>query len=70
QHVCAVARALGIRTVLLHPLASLLSAYGIGVAPQTWDRQRDAGRLSLPGKPLSLPEPVRTAFAELEAEGR
>ena len=36
QHVCAVARALGIRTILLHPLASLLSAFGIGMAPQTW----------------------------------
>ncbi|HME72599.1 MAG TPA: hydantoinase/oxoprolinase family protein, partial [Myxococcota bacterium] len=70
QHVCAVARALGIRTILLHPLASLLSAYGIGVAPQTWDRQRDAGRFLLPAAPLPLPEPVCTAFAELEAEGR
>jgi len=70
QHVCAVARGLGIRTILLHPLASLLSAYGIGVAPQAWDRQRDAGRLPLPEASLPLPESVRTAFAELEAEGR
>jgi 5-oxoprolinase (ATP-hydrolysing) len=70
QHVCAVARALGIRTILLHPLASLLSAYGIGVAPQTWDRQRDAGRLLLPAAPLALPESVQRAFTELEAEGR
>jgi 5-oxoprolinase (ATP-hydrolysing) len=70
QHVCAVARALGVRTILLHPLASLLSAYGIGVAPQAWDRQRDAGRLHLPVAPAALPEPVRAAFAELEREGR
>src|SRR5690606_28561338 len=36
QHVCQVARALGIRTVLLHPLAGLLSAVGIGTAAPSW----------------------------------
>ncbi|MBI1901598.1 MAG: hydantoinase B/oxoprolinase family protein [Planctomycetia bacterium] len=33
QHACAVARELGMRQVLLHPDAGLLSAYGIGMAP-------------------------------------
>ncbi|MCP5060781.1 MAG: 5-oxoprolinase [bacterium] len=47
QHVCAVARRLGIERVLLHPLAGVLSAYGIGVAELVCDRQRDAGRLPL-----------------------
>ena len=32
QHACAVAEALGMRRVLLHPLAGVLSAYGIGLA--------------------------------------
>jgi 5-oxoprolinase (ATP-hydrolysing) len=32
QHACAVARELGIRQILLHPHAGLLSAYGIGLA--------------------------------------
>ncbi len=32
QHACQVADALGIRSVLIHPLASLLSAYGMGIA--------------------------------------
>ena len=32
QHACAVADALGIERVLIHPLAGVLSAYGIGVA--------------------------------------
>ncbi|RKZ37261.1 MAG: 5-oxoprolinase, partial [Gammaproteobacteria bacterium] len=32
QHACAVADALGMRTVLLHPLAGVLSAYGMGLA--------------------------------------
>ncbi|KAF3981989.1 MAG: 5-oxoprolinase [Methylococcales symbiont of Hymedesmia sp. n. MRB-2018] len=32
QHACLVADALGITQVLLHPLASVLSAYGMGLA--------------------------------------
>lgn len=32
QHACAVAAALGIRQVLLHPLAGILSAWGMGQA--------------------------------------
>lgn len=33
QHACRVADALGMTTVLVHPLAGMLSAYGIGIAP-------------------------------------
>ncbi len=32
QHACRVARAAGVRRILVHPLASVLSAFGIGVA--------------------------------------
>ena len=32
QHACALARILGIRRIIIHPLAGLLSAYGIAVA--------------------------------------
>ena len=32
QHACAVADAVGVETVLLHPLAGVLSAWGIGLA--------------------------------------
>ena len=32
QHACLVADALGMKSVLLHPLSSLLSAYGMGLA--------------------------------------
>jgi len=41
QHACAVARELGMRQVLLHPDAGILSAYGIGLADVT--RHRAAG---------------------------
>ena len=32
QHACSVADLLGIKQILIHPLASVLSAYGIGLA--------------------------------------
>jgi 5-oxoprolinase (ATP-hydrolysing) len=40
QHACMVADALGITCVLAHPLAGVLSAYGIGLADQTAMRER------------------------------
>ncbi|MGH0030589.1 MAG: hydantoinase B/oxoprolinase family protein [Myxococcota bacterium] len=67
QHVCAIARALGMRDVLLHPFAGVLSAYGIGVADVSWDGQRDAGRERLVDAPSDT---VFGHFAALEAEGR
>jgi len=69
QHVCAVARELGIRTILLHPLAGILSAYGIGVADISWDGQRDAGRMALPADG-SVPEAVVVYLEELVEQGR
>ena len=35
QHACRVADALGVATVLVHPLAGVLSAYGMGLADRT-----------------------------------
>ena len=32
QHACKVADALGMERILVHPLAGVLSAYGIGIA--------------------------------------
>jgi 5-oxoprolinase (ATP-hydrolysing) len=40
QHACAVADALGMTTVLIHPLAGVLSAYGMGLADVTAMRQQ------------------------------
>ncbi len=39
QHACAVADALGMQTVFIHPLAGVLSAYGMGLADQTAMRE-------------------------------
>ncbi|TKD53294.1 hydantoinase B/oxoprolinase family protein [Sphingomonas baiyangensis] len=43
QHACAVADALGIDTVLVHPLAGVLSAYGMGLADRREVRERTVG---------------------------
>ena len=62
QHGCAIARSLGMKQVLLHPLAGILSAYGISMA----DVQRFAERSVLKrlcDEELSALEPV---FGELE----
>ena len=69
QHVCAVARKLGMRTIVLHPLAGMLSAYGIGIAPRTWDGQRDAGRVLL-GARGAAPADVLALLDWIEREGR
>jgi 5-oxoprolinase (ATP-hydrolysing) len=40
QHACLVADALGMRRILVHPLAGVLSAYGMGLADQSVMRER------------------------------
>ena len=44
QHACAVADALGMTRVMIHPLASVLSAYGIGLADLRSMAQRSIER--------------------------
>ena len=43
QHACLVADALGMTTVLVHPLAGVLSAWGIALADRRSVRQRTLG---------------------------
>ncbi|HVQ07976.1 MAG TPA: hydantoinase B/oxoprolinase family protein [Allosphingosinicella sp.] len=59
QHACLVADALGIGTVMIHPLAGVLSAYGMGLADMVELRQR-----SVAGSDLEA------VLRELEAEAR
>jgi 5-oxoprolinase (ATP-hydrolysing) len=67
QHVCALAERLGIREILLHPFAGLLSAYGIGIARASWDGERDGlgRRLSANG---GLPDSIEPEWRALERE--
>ena len=43
QHACLVAENLGIDTVLIHPLAGVLSAYGMGLAERREMREHSVG---------------------------
>jgi 5-oxoprolinase (ATP-hydrolysing) len=67
QYACLIARRLGIRSLVFHPYAGALSAFGMGVANFEWHGERDAGRASLDDP---LPDGWEGAFAELEASGR
>jgi 5-oxoprolinase (ATP-hydrolysing) len=74
QHACAVADALGMTSVLIHPLAGVLAAYGLGLADVIAMREKaveapldDALAASLPGAVLRPLEDE--ARAELAAQG-
>jgi len=64
QHACAVADALGITRVLIHPLAGVLSAYGMGLADVTATRET---AVEAPLDARLLPELDRVA-GRLEAD--
>ncbi len=66
QHACAVADALGIESVLIHPLAGVLSAYGMGLAEVTAIRE---SAVEAPLAAAALPE-VSRALARLESQAR
>jgi 5-oxoprolinase (ATP-hydrolysing) len=66
QHACRVARAAGMRKVLVHPLASVLSAFGIGVADRLAMR-RASLRLPLTDSALVA---ANEKLAELESQAR
>ena len=51
QHACLIADVLGIQTVLIHPFAGVLSAYGIGLADVTALREKSI-ELALDGAVL------------------
>ncbi len=63
QHACRVAETLGMRRVLIHPLAGVLSAYGMGLADQIAIRQRSVEA------PLGVPlESIAQALGDAAAE--
>ncbi|HYD77942.1 hydantoinase B/oxoprolinase family protein [Ramlibacter sp.] len=64
QHACLVADALGMSRVLVHPLAGVLSAYGMGLADQNAIREQ---AVELPLDAPSLPEVDATLDALAEA---
>ena len=67
QHACAVARLLGVRTLVFHPLAGVLSAWGMGVARVGWHGEVDAGQVELRGGVLAG---LEDRWSALERRGR
>jgi len=63
QHACAVADALGIRTVLVPPMAGVLSALGIGLADLTAIRQRSV-EVAVTGEGVARAAEVAEELAE------
>ncbi|MDH5489625.1 MAG: hydantoinase B/oxoprolinase family protein [Rhodospirillaceae bacterium] len=73
QHACLVADALGMESILIHPLAGVLSAYGMGLADFTAIRTR-AVEQSLDDKSLADADNILGELAidgqgEIEAQG-
>jgi 5-oxoprolinase (ATP-hydrolysing) len=66
QHACLVADTLGLTTVLVHPLASLLSAYGMGLADIRSLLQRAIEAELAP----PVMAQIEAVAAELAAQGR
>jgi 5-oxoprolinase (ATP-hydrolysing) len=66
QYACRVARRLGVPHLLFHPLAGVLSAFGMGVAEVTWHGEADAGRVTLQA---GLESQLTPTFEALAQEG-
>ena len=73
QHACLVADALGMTRIYVHPLAGVLSAYGMGLADTVAMRQQSVeAKLepgSVPGLEEALGRLARAAQQELASQG-
>ncbi|CCE24295.1 hydantoinase B/oxoprolinase family protein [Methylotuvimicrobium alcaliphilum] len=73
QHACSVAERLGMRCIILHPFAGVLSAYGMGLADLRTVRQkaleRPWGKVSLDALRLEFDALEREGHAEIAAQG-
>lgn len=64
QHACLVADSLGMKSILVHPMSGLLSAYGMGLADIRATRQKALGVTLDDNAPAAL----ATLGAELQVE--
>ena len=73
QHACLVADALGMTSVLIHPFAGVLSAYGMGLADQRVIRERAVEAVLdealMPGLAVTLDELDTEGRAEMVRQG-
>jgi 5-oxoprolinase (ATP-hydrolysing) len=72
QHACLVAQALGIKQILIHPFAGVLSAYGMGLADQSLIREKtldyELNKATLPQLETELSELSQQAESELKMQ--
>jgi len=66
QHACLVADALGMKKILIHPFAGVLSAYGMGLADMTTMREQTVEAVL----DQDLIEQLDREFAAMTADGR
>ncbi|MFZ9887213.1 MAG: hydantoinase B/oxoprolinase family protein [Myxococcota bacterium] len=69
QHACALARLLKVRSVILHPLAGVFSAVGIGQADVRWQESADLGDRELTADALASLSLHRVRLEHLVREG-
>ncbi|MFD1579950.1 hydantoinase B/oxoprolinase family protein [Ramlibacter ginsenosidimutans] len=68
QHACLVADALGMSRVFIHPLAGVLSAYGMGLADQNAIREQAVEVLLAPGELPGIAGQLEALAAAARAE--
>ncbi|MGY6529995.1 MAG: hydantoinase B/oxoprolinase family protein [Cyanobacterium sp.] len=64
QHACLIAESLGIRNIVIHPLAGVLSAYGIGLADIRIIKEKSQEKIFTP----SLITELNQDFEQLKQE--
>ncbi len=73
QHACRVADALGMTRIFVHPLAGVLSAYGMGLADQTAMREQSIERRldaeAMPALVAALDQLAAEATSDLLSQG-
>ncbi len=68
QHACLVADALGMSKVLVHPLAGVLSAYGMGLADQNLIREQALEIKLSPAAMPTIAEALNALATQAQAE--
>jgi 5-oxoprolinase (ATP-hydrolysing) len=70
QHACLVAEALSMKKVMIHPLAGVLSAYGMGLADQSLIKEKTIERALTLDNAAFVKEQLKCIAQEAQAELR
>lgn len=70
QHACALARSLGVRTVMIHKYSSILSAYGMALADRVYEQQEPSSEIWSSEKGSKSLERIQERIKVLEGHVR